>query len=373
VPTPASDQWQLAAMCFTALTGETPPPRGAPPVKLVRPETPEALASALDRALSTNPADRYPSLAVLLRAVERGDPSRSVVMVRGERDRTTSESPEARVRWAVGDDYEILSKLGSGAFGTVWRARDLSLEREVALKALHPVIARDDKAVKAFWREAKLAAQLAHPAIVPIYDWDSSGDLSWYTMELAEEGSVASLVARSGPRQLPEIESQVEQVLDGLIVAHANGILHRDLKPENILIDRYHRWRITDFGSANVTGEDVAGTTGTPAVAAPEQLLGEQQGPAADYFALAAIVYFTMTGDTPFGEDDAKNILARQLSERADLKIFPAVLGNWFRTAFAAQPEDRFADGLAMKNAWETATEKVLARQRGSWWRRVVS
>ncbi|MGZ3484878.1 MAG: protein kinase domain-containing protein, partial [Gemmatimonadaceae bacterium] len=184
VPTPASDQWQLAAMSFTALTGEAPPSRGAPPIKLVRPETPESLASALDRALSPDPADRFPSLAVLLRAVDRGDPARTVVMVRGEPDSSAQESAEARVRWAVGDDYEILSKLGSGAFGTVWRARDLSLEREVALKALHPAIARDGKAVRAFWREAKLAAQLAHPAIVPIYDWDSSGDLSWYTMEL---------------------------------------------------------------------------------------------------------------------------------------------------------------------------------------------
>ena len=373
VPTPASDQWQLAAMCFTALTGEAPPTRGAPPIKLVRPETPESLAVAVDRALSVNPANRFPSLAVLLRAVDRGDPARTVLVVRGEPDRTTNESAEARVRWAVGDDYEILSKLGSGAFGTVWRARDLSLEREVALKALHPTIARDDRAVRAFWREAKLAAQLAHPAIVPIYDWDSSGDLSWYTMELAEEGSVASLVARSGPRQTAEIATQVEQVLDGLIVAHANGILHRDLKPENILIDRYQRWRITDFGIANVTGEDVAGTTGTPAFAAPEQLLGEPQGPAADYFALAAIVYFTMTGDTPFGDNDAQSILARQLSEKADLAPFPSVLGNWFRTAFAAKPEDRFADGLAMKDAWEAATEKVLARRRGPWWRRVVS
>jgi serine/threonine protein kinase len=373
VPTPASDQWQLAAMCFTALTGEAPPARGAPPIKLVRPETPESMAVALDRALSVNPADRFSSLAVLLRAVDRGDPARTVAMVRGEPDRTTNESAEARVRWAVGDDYEILSKLGSGAFGTVWRARDLSLEREVALKALHPAIARDDRAVRAFWREAKLAAQLAHPAIVPIYDWDSSGDLSWYTMELAEEGSVASLVARSGPRQTAEIATQVEQVLDGLIVAHANGILHRDLKPENILIDRYQRWRITDFGIANVTGEDVAGTTGTPAFAAPEQLLGEPQGPAADYFALAAIVYFTMTGDTPFGDGDAQSILARQLSEKADLASFPTVLGNWFRTAFAAKAEDRFADGLAMKEAWEAATEKVLARRRGPWWRRVVS
>jgi serine/threonine-protein kinase len=373
VPTAASDQWQLAAMSFTALTGEAPPSRGAPPIKLVRPETPESLASSLDRALSRDPADRFPSLAVLLRAVDRGDPARTVVMVRGEPDSSALESAEARVRWAVGDDYEILSKLGSGAFGTVWRARDLSLEREVALKALHPAIARDGKAVRAFWREAKLAAQLAHPAIVPIYDWDSSGDLSWYTMELAEEGSVASLVSRSGPREVAEIATQVEQVLDGLNVAHANGILHRDLKPENILIDRYQRWRITDFGIANVTGEDLAGTTGTPAFASPEQLLGEAQGPAADLFALAAIVYFTLTGDAPFGEDDARTILGRQLGEQADLVPFPSVIANWFRTAFAPKPEDRFADGLEMKNAWEAATEKVLSRRRGSWWRRVVS
>jgi serine/threonine-protein kinase len=373
LPTPASDQWQLAATCFTALTGESPPPRGVPPIKLVRPETPEALASALDRALSHDPADRFPSLAVLLRSVEHGDPARTVVMVRGEPDKTVNESAETRMRWAVGDDYEILSKLGSGAFGTVWRARDLSLEREVALKALHPAIARDGKAVRAFWREAKLAAQLAHPAIVPIYDWDSSGDLSWYTMELAEEGSVASLVQRSGPRQLGEIATQVEQVMDGLIVAHANGILHRDLKPENILIDRYNRWRITDFGIANVTGEDVAGTTGTPAFAAPEQLLGEPQGPVADYFALAAIVYFVLTGDAPFGDGDAKEILARQLGERADLGAFPTVICNWFKKAFSPNPEDRFADGTEMQRAWKVASDKVLARRRGSWWRRVVS
>jgi serine/threonine-protein kinase len=226
--------------------------------------------------------------------------------------------------------------------------------------------------VRSFWREAKLAAQLAHPAIVPIYDWDSSGDLSWYTMELAEEGSVASLVARNGPRPLSEVAPQLEQVLDALIVAHAHGILHRDLKPENILIDRYHRWRITDFGIANVTGEDVAGTTGTPAFAAPEQLLGEPQGPTSDYFALAAIVMFALTGQPPFGDDDARTILARQLGEGADLSSFPTAICNWFRTAFAPKPEDRFADGAAMRNAWKTATSKVLARTRGPWWRRVI-
>src|SRR5438034_10012900 len=176
-------------------------------------------------------------------------------------------------------------------------------------------------------------------------------------MEWSQEGKVCSHVTRSVPRQLTDIASQVEQVLDGLIVAHANGILHRDLKPENILIDRYHRWRITDFGIANVTGEDVAGTTGTPAFAAPEQLLGEAQGPAAAYFALAAVVYFTLTGDTPFGEDDAKSILARQLSERVDLGAFPTVLCNWFRKAFAPKSEGRFADGLEMKQPSNATTE----------------
>src|SRR5947209_9487188 len=178
-------------------------------------------------------------------------------------------------------------------------------------------------------------------------------------MEPSDEGSVASLVARSRPRQLAEIASQVEQVLDRLIVAHANGILHRDLKPENILIDRYQRWRITDFGIANVTGEETPGTTGTPAFAAPEQLLGEPQGPAADCFALAGIVYFALTGDAPFGEDDAKAILGRQLNESVDLAPFPSALVAWFRTAFAARPEDRFADGAAMKEAWKSAADKV--------------
>jgi hypothetical protein len=101
--------------------------------------------------------------------------------------------------------------------------------------------------------------------------------------------------------------------------------------------------------------------------------LGEAQGPAADYFALAGIVYFALTGDAPFGEDDAKAILARQLNERVDLAAFPSVIATWFRTAFAARPEDRFADGAAMKDAWKTAADRVLARQRGSWWRRVAN
>jgi serine/threonine-protein kinase len=370
-PTPASDQWQLASICFTALTGEDPPPTNVPPVRLLRPECPATLASALDRALSADPNDRFPSVAAFLRVADSSYTTRGVVVpVAGSELSSTEQSDEARIRYALGDDYEVLSPIGEGSFGKVWRARDLSLEREVALKVLHPRVAADARAVAAFWREAKLAAQLAHPAIVPIYDWDSKGELSWYTMELADEGSVASLVERSGPRTLDEVAPQVESILEGLSAAHGVGIVHRDLKPENILIDRYGRWRLTDFGIANATGEDVTGTTGTPAFAAPEQLLGEPQGAAVDYFALTAIVYFALCGLAPFGETEPQLILARQLAGGADLSHFAPSIAGWMRKGFAPSPDDRFHDAAEMKQAWRDAVRAARRRERNAWWRR---
>ena len=369
-PTPASDQWQLASICFTALTGEDPPPRNVPPVRLLRPECPATLASALDRALSTDPDDRFPSIAAFLRVADSSYATRGVVVPVADSELpSTEQSDEARIRYALGDDYEVLSPIGEGSFGKVWRARDLSLEREVALKVLHPRVAADARAVAAFWREAKLAAQLAHPAIVPIYDWDSKGELSWYTMELADEGSVASLVERGGPRTLDEVAPQVESILEGLSAAHGVGIVHRDLKPENILIDRYGRWRLTDFGIANATGEDVTGTTGTPAFAAPEQLLGEPQGAAVDYFALSAIVYFALCGLPPFGDSEPQLILARQLAGGADLSHFAPSIATWMRKGFAPSPDDRFHDAAEMKQAWRDAVRAARRRERNAWWR----
>ena len=369
-PTRASDQWQLAAICFTALTGEDPPESDVPPVSWLRPECPAALASAVDRALSPDPGERFGSIAAFLRVADTSYVTRGVLVPLAEPGGSNADSEEARIRYALGDDYEVLSPIGSGSFGKVWRARDLSLEREVALKVLHPHVAADAKAVAAFWSEAKLAAQLAHPAIVPIYDWDSKGDLSWYTMELADEGSVASLVERAGPRTLNEIGPQIESLLDGLGAAHAIGIVHRDLKPENILIDRYGRWRMTDFGIANATGEDVTGTTGTPAFAAPEQLLGEPQGASVDLFAVAAIVFFALCAAPPFGEGDPPTILARQLAGGADLTRFAAPIQEWMERALAISVEDRFRDAGEMKQAWRQTVSVMKRRERAAWWRR---
>ncbi|MBM3906772.1 MAG: protein kinase [Gemmatimonadetes bacterium] len=374
-PTPASDQWQLGAVCFAILTGELPPRDEVPPVRVVRPEVPASVAELVDRALAPSPDDRFFNLSGLLRQIERisGTGTPLLVGVDQSSGEYRAVSEEDRLRWATGDDYEVLASLGTGQFGSVWRVRDLSLEREVALKMLHPNIARNEDAVARFRREARLAAQLNHPAIVPIYAWDAKGDVSWYTMEVQEEGSVADLVARNGPRSIAEIAPQVDAVLDGLGQAHTNGIIHRDIKPENILIDRYRRWRLSDFGIANALGDDRVGASGTPAFAAPEQLLGEAQGVAADLFAVAGIVVFALTGKLPFGGGDARAILAQQLAGNVDLEQFPPELADWLRTALSADPEQRFRDAASMQREWRALTRELARQERHAtrwtrWW-----
>ncbi len=371
LPTPQSDQWQMAASCFFALTGELPPDADVPPVQLVRPETPRALATVLDVALRDDPGGRYPSLSAMMRALERASGSRNIMVSGPELPAVNSE--EARLRWAVGDDYEVLGFLGRGTFGSVWRVRDLSLEREVALKMLHPTVAQDEMAVARFRREARLAAQLAHPAIIPIFDFDARGGVSWYTMELAEGGSVADLVAGAGPRPLDEIAGSVAGVLDGLAAAHGSGIVHRDLKPENVLIDRYRRWRVTDFGIARGE-EEPAGATGTPAFSAPEQLLGEPQTASVDCFAMAAIVAFVLTGEPPFSGTDVRAILAQQLAGHADLTPFPEPLAAWLRRGMAADVASRFPDAATMRLSWREVVSELQrdARKGESWWERLV-
>ena len=370
--TPLSDQWQLGALCFHSLTGEPPPRSDVPPVSLVRPDVPPSVSNVIDRALQHDPAQRFNSVGAMVRAMDRVLGSRTVLTLSGETIAASRESPEVRLRWALADDYEVLAPLGAGTFGSVWRVRDLSLGREVALKLLHQHVARDERAVGRFRREARLAAQLAHPAIVPIYDWDSRGDVAWYTMELAEGGSVADLVARAGARTLAEVAPQIDSVLSGLAAAHAIGIVHRDLKPENILIDRYRRWRIADFGIANPAGEELTGASGTPAFSPPEQLLGEPQEAAADCFSLAAIAAFVLTGTPPYGESDSKVILARELAGELDVSRYAPEIAEWLQRGLAPAAEDRFPDAAAMQEQWRTAPGAVLERERRiPWWKRI--
>jgi serine/threonine-protein kinase len=366
-PTPLSDQWQLAATCFAILGGELPPRTEIPPVRWVRPDCPANVAELLDRALSVNPADRFHSVASLLRAVDKISSGSSTLSgLETASGEFQAMSEEQRLRWATGDDYEVLSALGSGTFGSVWRVRDLTLQREVALKMLHPTVARSEDAVARFQREAQMAARLQHPAIVPIYAWEQKGGVHWYVMELEDEGSLGDLVRRQGARPVAEVAPQVAFILDGLAAAHQHGIIHRDLKPENILLSRYRHWRIADFGIAHALGEDREGTSGTPAFAPPEQLLGEAQGVASDLFAVAAIAYFALVGRAPFEGTDARAILAAQLAGKFDLEPIPEELHDWFRRGLAADPDQRFADAAQMRDAWNRAV-RALARPSGEY------
>jgi eukaryotic-like serine/threonine-protein kinase len=370
-PGAAADQWQLAATVYYAITGELPQTAEPPPARLLRPECPASVSAILEQALRENPGERHRSLSTMIRALERVTSTRSVYTSSPSVPSALTE--EARLRWAVGDDYDVLGFLGSGTFGSVWRVRDLSLEREVALKMLHPSVAQDDEIVARFRREAQLAARLAHPAIIPIYDWDARGGVSWYTMELAESGSVADLVARAGARPFEEVADHFEGILDALAAAHANGIVHRDLKPENILIDRYRRWRISDFGIAKKDG-DSAGATGTPAFAAPEQILGEAQGPSVDCFAVSAILYFVLVGVPPFPGDNPQQILAAQLGRRHDTTMLPSAIGTFVRRGFSPEVTERFADGSAMLDAWHETMEAMQRERRRTenWWGRML-
>ncbi|MEX2182703.1 MAG: serine/threonine-protein kinase [Gemmatimonadaceae bacterium] len=373
-PTAASDQWQLGAVAFALLTGELPPSHDTPPIRVVRPDCPATVADLVDRMLAAAPDARFSSVAGMLRRIERISGTAALAFPGTEQSsgEHVAVSEEDRLRWATGDDYEVLAPLGAGMYGSVWRVRDLSLEREVALKMLHPTVARNATAVARFRREAQLAAQLQHPAIVPIFAWDSKGDVNWYIMELEEEGSVADLVKRQGPLPFVDVAPQVEAVLDGLAVAHTAGIIHRDLKPENILIDRYRRWRIADFGIANAMGSQAAGASGTPNFAAPEQLLGEEQGVGTDLFAMAGIVIFALTGQVPFRGDSGRAILAAQLAGRVELDHFHPVLAEWLRRALSADPARRYTDATAMRAAWRGVVRTVLREERraaSAFWR----
>lgn len=380
VPSPLTDQWQLAAMLFTAVTGENVTVSESIPVLELRADCPQVLARAIERALDPDPGHRYETVASMLREVDRGVALRTVLVGPGPealQPSSESESAENRLRWATSDDYEILAPLGSGMYGSVWRARDLTLSREVAIKALHPNIARDDVAVARFRREARVTAQLAHPAIVPIYHADGRGDVVWYTMELAEGGSLASLVERQGPRSFDEVAPQVDDMLGALSVAHGRGIIHRDMKPENILIDRYRKWRIADFGIAHALGEGLAGNSGTPAFAAPEQLLGEEQGPATDCYALASIVFFALAGHPPFGDGRSEQILAKQLSENYRDIIaaphFPEPLYEWLVKGLEPSVKDRFADADEMQTEWRYVVRAMrYGEHQRPWWRRLI-
>jgi serine/threonine-protein kinase len=258
------------------------------------------------RALRAAPETRYLTAAEMLEdlASDAGSfATRPVTLgeapVALEEDRARWEK---RLRRALGDDYELLELVGTGGFGRVYRVRDLHLEREVALKVLHPSLTQDPEVVERFRREAQLAARLSHPNIVNIFDIAGRSGLIWYTMELIHGPSLAQLVEREGPLPLDRVLRLLREALSALAHAHGSGLVHRDIKPENMLIERDGSLQITDFGLALALRGKFGGATsqsGTPQFASPEQLLGERVDQRTDLYSLAAVAYYALLGQAP--------------------------------------------------------------------------
>src|SRR2546429_1943571 len=268
---------------------------------------------------------------------------------------------ERRLRRALGDDYELLEEIGTGGFGRVYRARDLGLERDVAIKVLHPSLTADAAVAERFRREAQLAARLRHPSIVSIYDIMGRAGLEWYTMELVPGTNLAQLVQAQGPLSVDQTVRVIDQGLSALEHAHALGLVHRDLKPENMLIEPDGRLRITDFGLALALRGDgrfggATSRSGTPQFAAPEQLLGERVDQRADLYSLAAAAYFALLGRPLFEGPTPEAILARQTTEDPPSlhdarKDVPRELEDERRTALASEAAARYPTPTAFRDA----------------------
>jgi eukaryotic-like serine/threonine-protein kinase len=201
----------------------------------------------------------------------------------------------------VAGRYELVRPLGHGAMATVDLARDVELDRPVALKRLAENLARDEDLQRRFLREARLAARLAHPNVVRVFDVGEDDGRPFIAMEYVEGETLAELVAQRAPLAAAEAARLGTQMCAGLAAAHAAGLVHRDVKPQNLLLSTDGVLKLGDFGIA--AGHDgtrltLAGTVlGTAGYLAPEQARGEEVTAAADIYAVGAVLYELLTGE----------------------------------------------------------------------------
>ncbi len=223
------------------------------------------------------------------------------------------------VREALAAEYEIIEELGRGGMAMVYRARDRHLEREVAIKVLPFSLAFDSEFVERFQREARTAAQLEHPNIIPIYRVGRSGRVIYFVMKYLRGGSVATVLG--GRRRLmpPEIRRLLIEAGSALGYAAQRGIVHRDIKPDNIMFDEFGQCVLTDFGIAKAaSGQRLTGTgmsIGTPHYMSPEQARAQAIDGRSDIYSLGVVAYQALTGTVPYDGEDSFSIGYKHITE----------------------------------------------------------
>ncbi|MGE0354439.1 MAG: protein kinase [Gemmatimonadales bacterium] len=226
---------------------------------------------------------------------------------------------EALVREALGDEYEILEELGRGGMAIVYRAREIHLEREVAIKVLPFSFAFDTEFVTRFEREARTAAGLEHPNIIPIYRVGKSGRVTYFIMKYLRGQSLTHVLADRARISPPEIRRILVEAGSALGYAASRGIVHRDVKPDNIMFDEHGVCMLTDFGIAKAaTSRRLTGTgmsIGTPHYMSPEQARAQATDGRSDIYSLGVVAYQCLTGRVPYDGDDSFSIGYKHIME----------------------------------------------------------
>jgi len=274
-----------------------------------------------------------------------------------ERDGALRATLEA----ALGQQYEIIRPLGQGGMGSVYLARERALERFVAIKVLRPELAEGQQGRERFRREARVAAQLSHPGILPLHTFGEVGGMWYFVMGYVRGVSLAERLRIE--RRLPRVEAQriLAELADALDSAHRSGVIHRDIKPANILLDAdTGRAMLADFGIAKIEdgGESLTATgmvVGTPSFMSPEQALGSHDVDArSDLYSLGAVGYTMLSGREPFATTETtttRRVTRMPPDLRTVAPEVPAALAAIVMRCLALDPAQRWPSANALRDA----------------------
>jgi tetratricopeptide (TPR) repeat protein len=269
---------------------------------------------------------------------------------------------EQLVGTTLANRYEIISLLGEGGMGAVYKARDTELDRLVAIKLIRPELAKDPEMLRRFKQELILARQITHKNVIRIFDLGQSDGIKFITMELVEGRNLRSLLLERGklpPEQAARIMLQICRALEA---AHSEGVIHRDLKPQNIMLDASGRVTVMDFGiarSAYLPGMTQTGALiGTPEYMSPEQARGEKLTERSDLFSLGVILYELLIGTSPYQSDTPLATLWKRMNEKVTPPVtvdptLPPALSDIVVKALEVEPENRFASTAEMAQQLE--------------------
>lgn len=269
--------------------------------------------------------------------------------------------------------YELRAMLNRGGMGAVYKGFQSDLGREVAVKVLPPALASEANYLERFNREAKTAASLEHPHIVPVYDFGVDHDISYVVMRLLTGGSLTDRLVKLPPLGLEEINSLLRQLCDALDYAHSRGVVHRDIKPSNVMFDQRKSAYLVDFGIAKLVQSTTQLTSdntfvGTPAYMAPEQWKNEKDriSQATDQYALAAMIYQLLSGTPPFEGDTPYSMMHGHLTQPPTPLFIrregiPQAISAVVERGLAKLPEERFPSCGDFASAFNAAVNGTPA------------